>query len=83
MKERRDVVIETLCQYENSIWKCLSCGYTTRSKSYIKEHVEQKHIDDGESYICKFCAKPIRSINSLRLHISYNHKIKATTENLY
>ena len=47
---------------------CTNCGYTTRKRCNMIEHVE-KHIE-GLEYPCASCNKMMRSSHSFRDHIT-------------
>ena len=53
---------------------CKSCGKISREIRNHKRHVET-HIE-GLAYPCQFCDKVLRSSDSKRKHIQYNHKIR-------
>ena len=69
---------------EMGVWRCTLCDYATRKKTHVREHIECKHVDDGQFYNCKFCPKAVKSRNSLRRHVGQAHpQVKASNENLY
>ena len=50
----------------DGLYACNNCGYTSRQKCHMQEHVE-KHIE-GLEYPCNSCNKIMRSSQSLRNH---------------
>ena len=54
-------------------WNCLSCGWITKNKTRLFEHVEAKHVPSA-GYNCPFCEKFFRSLNSLKVHKSNFHR---------
>ena len=55
------------------MWQCLVCGWETKFKSRLWEHVEAKHVNTS-GYLCPLCDKFCPSFNALKLHKSRNHK---------
>ena len=58
------------------VWQCLACGWETKFRSRLWEHVEAKHVQTN-GYFCPICEKFCPSINALKLHKSRNHKNEA------
>ena len=73
-KPKHDSLIEpaTMIKIESMIEKqvdgyyCTNCGYTTKKKDHMREHIE-KHIE-GLEYPCNSCNKILRSFNAFRTH---------------
>ena len=60
--------IETMIEKRADGYSCNSCGYISKHRSHMKEHVE-KHIE-GLEYLCNSCNKIFRSSYSFRVHKS-------------
>ena len=56
-----------------SLWQCLDCGHSSRSKSDCSKHVEAKHIVTS-GYDCSFCGSHYPSKNALKSHVSRKHR---------
>jgi len=54
-------------------WQCLTCGWETKFKTRLYEHVEATHVQTN-GYSCPFCDKFCPSKNALKVHKSRNHK---------
>ena len=54
-------------------WDCLTCGWTTKYKTRLYEHVESKHVSTA-GYNCPHCQQFCSSINALKTHKSRAHK---------
>ena len=65
--------LSKMMRYEDGGYLCLQCGKRTPGKSFMRNHIEGKHIE-GISHPCNQCGKTFRSRNSLRSHISQHHK---------
>jgi len=56
-----------------SLWQCLDCGHSSRSKSDCSKHIEAKHIVTS-GYDCSFCGCHYPSRNALKSHVSRKHR---------
>ena len=63
---------ESMQKNSNGSWECLSCGYSSRQKHHVKNHIESKHIN--LQYSCQYCSKTCPSSHALEMHIHRNHK---------
>ena len=73
LKDRRDEIINCHIKQTNGVWACTICDRSSKNKSHIVEHVESKHIDDGQSFVCRFCGKSMRTRQTYRLHVPSQH----------
>ena len=55
------------------VWQCDSCGWETKFKTRLSEHVEAKHMQTS-GYNCPLCAKFCSTKNALKIHKTRNHK---------
>ena len=60
--------VESMIEKKLDGYCCTNCGYTSKKKDHMREHVE-KHIE-GLEYPCDSCDKILRSYHSFRQHIS-------------
>ena len=58
--------IESLIETRTDGYYCNNCGYTSKKRGHLREHVK-KHIE-GLEYPCNSCNKILRSSNSFRNH---------------
>ena len=65
-------VISDLMFKEDSLWKCKTCGYTSKWEKHMKHHVEL-HVE-GLSIQCLQCDSTFRCRNSLSKHKRRKHK---------
>jgi len=56
-----------------SLWQCLDCGHSSKSKSDCSKHIEAKHIVTS-GYNCSFCGCHYPSRNALKSHVSRSHR---------
>ena len=55
------------------VWQCVTCGWETKFKTRLYEHVEAKHVETG-GHSCPLCGKFCSSKNALKLHKSKYHR---------
>ena len=55
------------------LWVCVTCGWETKYKTRLYEHVEAKHMETGGRF-CPICQKTCPSKNALASHVSRNHR---------
>jgi len=72
-KEEIDLVVYSLMERVETGWKCQPCGWETKNKSRMYEHVEAKHVTTG-GYNCPICGKFCPSQKSLKNHKFTNHR---------
>ncbi|XP_023340303.1 zinc finger and BTB domain-containing protein 14 isoform X7 [Eurytemora carolleeae] len=65
--------VEEHMQKTEAGWVCQACGWETRLKTRLWEHVEAKHVNTG-GYTCPHCNKFCPSKNSLKAHVSRTHR---------
>ena len=51
----------------------MTCGWHSKFKTRLNEHVEAKHVETG-GYSCPLCGKFCSSKNALKLHKSKYHR---------
>ena len=50
---------------------CPDCGKSYRSRSYVTDHMRQKHdYRDGARYKCHICSKPFMKVNDFQSHLN-------------
>ena len=79
-KEALDHAVVSQMQRIAGVWQCLTCGWETKFKTRLFEHVEATHVQTN-GYTCPYCDKFCPSKNSLKVHKSRNHKNEIT--NMY
>jgi len=79
-KEALDHAVVAQMQRIAGVWQCLTCGWETKFKTRLFEHVEATHVHTN-GYTCPYCDKFCPSKNSLKVHKSRNHKNEIT--NMY
>ena len=84
LKVRRDRLITKFVKHiVGGKWKCTVCDYVAM-KGHVFEHVESKHIEDGQAYKCRWCRKSIKSRNMLRVHATREHPdVKVSVKTMY
>ena len=65
--------ISGLMEYNGVIWVCVECGYTSRIKGHVTEHVE-RHID-GYIFSCSICNNSFQAKSRLHRHYVRYHKL--------
>jgi len=54
-------------------WQCAQCGYSTRRKSDLKDHIDAKHIE-RDPLPCTQCDMICPNKKSLKNHMYKHHK---------
>ena len=54
-------------------WRCLACGWESKAKTRMFEHVEAKHVVTA-GYNCPLCGKFCPSQKSLKNHKFTSHR---------
>ena len=57
------------------VWQCIPCGWQTKYKTRLYEHVEAKHIGTN-GHSCPICGKFCASLKGLKLHKLKYHNSK-------
>ena len=60
------------------VWQCTACGWQTKYKTRLYEHVEAKHIGTG-GHACPLCGKFCASLKGLKTHRQKYHSNKSET----
>ena len=55
------------------LWCCIECGYSSKRKDHVGNHIESKHIVSG-CINCEYCGKFCPNRNSLQIHTSRYHR---------
>ena len=71
--DQLDETINTMMYKVDGDWSCIKCDKKLKYKTKMIDHIEGIHIE-GVTHPCNQCGKLFRSRNSLRKHISVNHK---------
>ena len=58
---------------EGGGWQCTTCGWTTKIRARLWEHVEATHTQSA-GYSCPTCNKFCSSFNAYKIHKSRYHK---------
>ena len=69
----RDAIIIQHMYQENKTWVCADCGYAQYNKRSVTEHVESKHLEFGQDYVCGVCSKALKTRKALRRHTENYH----------
>jgi len=56
-----------------SMWKCTECGYESKYKTNVCEHVESKHVESC-GVVCSFCNAVCVNRKGLRNHVYKYHR---------
>jgi hypothetical protein len=62
--------------------KCDKCNYLAADKAALAQHLQRKTPCDEGKYLCKHCAKPLKSKDTLRNHEKACSGPKKTREEL-
>jgi len=54
-------------------WQCITCGWETKLRARLWEHVEANHVQTS-GYLCPICHTPCPSKNALKVHKSRKHR---------
>jgi len=68
-----DNEIVTHMQKNGAAWQCVTCGWETKLRARLWEHVEANHVQTN-GYSCPICEKFCPSKNALKVHKSRNHR---------
>jgi len=68
-----DNEIVTHMQKNGAAWLCGTCGWETKLRARLWEHVEANHVQSN-GYSCPICCKFCPSKNALKVHKSRNHR---------
>jgi len=66
---------QIVCQMQKSdgLWMCLTCGWKTKIRARLWEHVESNHVHSS-GYTCPICSKFCSSKNAFKIHKTRYHK---------
>ena len=56
-----------------TVWKCTDCGYESKYKTNVTEHVESKHVTSA-GVVCSFCSSMCVNRKALRNHVYKYHR---------
>ena len=71
--EEAQTVITKMIEKVEGWDRCVSCGYTSKFGSAVKNHIERHHLE-GMEYPCKFCDKICRTRSHLNSHKHKAHR---------
>ena len=54
-------------------FRCKACDYQSKYKVRLRSHIANRHFN-GPPCTCKICGTSCKNINSLKQHITRNHK---------
>lgn len=57
----------------NSTYQCLQCEYSSDQLTNIRNHVDAKHSNGENKYLCEECNSEYKTLNSMRAHKSRVH----------
>ena len=66
-------VVSQMQKTDTGVWQCATCGWQSKFKTRLYEHVEAKHVETG-GYSCPLCEKFCSSKNAFKLHKSKYHR---------
>jgi hypothetical protein len=55
------------------MWRCVDCGYESKYKTNVREHVESKHTESTGA-VCSFCNVVCVNRKGLRNHVYKYHR---------
>ena len=64
------------------VWQCVSCGWETKYKTRLYEHVEAKHVGTN-GHTCTLCGKFSASLKALKMHKLKYHRKNTREDNQY
>ena len=56
-----------------NVWQCTVCGYSSKRKYHVSEHIKSKHIRH-QGYNCELCDKTCSTPSALRMHKNRKHR---------
>ena len=57
----------------SSGYQCRECDYFSDQLTNIRNHVDAKHNDGANKYVCEECRSEYKTLNSMRAHKSRVH----------
>ena len=57
----------------SSGYQCRECDYVSDQLTNIRNHVDAKHNDGANKYVCEECKSEYKTLNSMRAHKSRVH----------
>ena len=64
----------------DSGYQCRACHYVSDQLTNIRNHVDAKHSNGGNKYVCEECKSSYKTLNSMRAHKSRVHGKKRKLE---
>ena len=71
--EAVDQAVVAQMQKCEGYWQCTACGWQTKFKTRLYEHVEAKHVETN-GYTCPICQKFCPTQKALKIHRSKYHR---------
>ena len=62
-----------------SDWACTECDYRSNRSTNVYKQMESRHVT-GQDYICQYCGKVLRNLNSYDNHIYKEHRDRAKSK---
>lgn len=58
----------------HTLWQCVDCGYGSKFKYNVTEHVRVKHLNLVSAHVCQVCQLTCPTKSALRSHVWRKHK---------
>ena len=56
-----------------TVWRCTDCGYESKYKTNVSEHVESRHVQSAGA-VCNYCSSVCVNRKALRNHVYKYHR---------
>ena len=56
-----------------TVWRCTDCGYESKYKTNVSEHVESRHVQLTWA-VCNYCSSVCVNREALRNHVYKYHR---------
>ena len=66
-------IVSQMQKIGTGVWQCIACGWETKYKTRLYEHVEARHIGSS-GHTCPICGKFSSSLKALKMHKLKYHK---------
>ena len=75
-------IVTQMQKVGTGVWQCVACGWETKYKTRLYEHVEAKHIGTP-GHTCPICGKFSASLKALKMHKLKYHNPKSQPREVY